>query len=91
MDAFEPDRSEASLFVGSYRTRDNVSNFRLRVRLRKVVASSIASISCGSSAAGALGSASGTGGSFSRGSTESVRSGDATEEEGGEQGSNRKL
>ena len=56
-----------------HRTRDPISNFRLRVRLRKApssVGGSSVSSNPGAEASG-----------LSRGSTESVRSGDGTEDE----------
>ena len=58
-----------------HRTRDSVSNFRLRVRLRKA-ASTSASASLASGGGGGAAT-----GSSSRGSTESVRSADGTEDE----------
>ncbi len=59
--------------VGLYRTRDSISNFRLRVRIRRAASSSVASSSsvAGSASAEAGGGGGGGGGG---GSSESVRS-----------------
>ncbi len=79
MDGLESEFSEASQFVGTYRTRDNVSNFRLRIRLRKVISTAGTSLTPSSSGGG--------GASLNRGSTESIsRSDDGNDAEDDERG-----